>query len=70
MSILDRAHTVAPAGYNRWLVPPAALAVEETGRSVFGDKAVKNIFACEHVTQSMKAVNSVGVISEDPSLLR
>lgn len=27
MSILDRAATVAPAGYNRWLVPPAALAV-------------------------------------------
>ena len=27
MSILDRERTVAPAGYNRWLVPPAALAV-------------------------------------------
>ncbi len=27
MSFLDRASTVAPAGYNRWLVPPAALAV-------------------------------------------
>lgn len=27
MSFLDRKHTVAPAGYNRWLVPPAALAV-------------------------------------------
>ncbi|GAA1899099.1 OFA family MFS transporter [Lapillicoccus jejuensis] len=24
---LDRRHTVAPAGFNRWLVPPAALAV-------------------------------------------
>lgn len=27
MSVLDRARTVAPPGYNRWLVPPAALAV-------------------------------------------
>ena len=27
MSLLDREHTVAPAGYNRWFVPPAALAV-------------------------------------------
>ena len=24
---LDRKHTVAPAGYNRWLIPPAALAI-------------------------------------------
>ena len=27
MSILDKAHTMAPKGYNRWLIPPAALAV-------------------------------------------
>ncbi len=27
MSILDRDHIVAPASYNRWLVPPAALCV-------------------------------------------
>ena len=27
MSFLDRQHSVAPPGYNRWLVPPAALAV-------------------------------------------
>lgn len=26
-NLLDRAHTVAPAGYNRYLVPPAALCV-------------------------------------------
>ena len=26
-SFLDRAHTVAPPGYSRWLVPPAALAI-------------------------------------------
>jgi MFS family permease len=25
--LLDRSRTIAPAGYNRWLVPPAALAI-------------------------------------------
>src|SRR5271168_5179244 len=25
--ILDRAHTIARPGFNRWLVPPAALAI-------------------------------------------
>ncbi|MBW6435079.1 bifunctional acetaldehyde-CoA/alcohol dehydrogenase [Actinoplanes hulinensis] len=43
----------------------ARFAVEETGRGVFEDKAVKNIFACEHVTNSMAKVRTVGVISED-----
>ena len=27
MPFLDRENTVAPPGYNRWLVPPAALAI-------------------------------------------
>ncbi|TWD82070.1 MFS transporter [Kribbella amoyensis] len=27
LSVLDREHTVAPPGYSRWLIPPAALAV-------------------------------------------
>lgn len=27
MSFLDRSNTIAPAGYDRWLVPPAALAI-------------------------------------------
>ncbi|GAB3249027.1 bifunctional acetaldehyde-CoA/alcohol dehydrogenase [Kineosporia babensis] len=43
----------------------AQLAVQETGRGVFEDKAVKNIFACEHVTHSMAKLRTVGVISED-----
>ncbi|PWD52331.1 bifunctional acetaldehyde-CoA/alcohol dehydrogenase [Serinibacter arcticus] len=43
----------------------AELAVAETGRGVFEDKAVKNIFACEHVTNSMAELRTVGVISRD-----
>ncbi|HKU02407.1 MAG TPA: MFS transporter, partial [Arthrobacter sp.] len=27
MGFLDRDHSIAPPGFNRWLVPPAALAV-------------------------------------------
>ncbi len=27
MGILDRSHSIAPPGFNRWLIPPAALAV-------------------------------------------
>jgi acetaldehyde dehydrogenase/alcohol dehydrogenase len=43
----------------------ALLAVEETGRGVFEDKAAKNMFACEHVTHSMGKMKTVGVIARD-----
>ncbi|WGP13195.1 bifunctional acetaldehyde-CoA/alcohol dehydrogenase [Streptomyces sp. SH5] len=43
----------------------ARLAVEETGRGVFEDKAAKNMFACEHVTHSMAHMKTVGVIGRD-----
>ncbi len=44
----------------------AKLAIEETGRGVFEDKATKNLFACEYVTNNMKRTKTVGIISEDP----
>lgn len=44
----------------------AEAAVNETGRGVFEDKAVKNLFACEYVTSNMRHLKTVGVISEDP----
>ncbi|MGW3148285.1 bifunctional acetaldehyde-CoA/alcohol dehydrogenase [Streptomyces sp. NPDC001177] len=43
----------------------ARLAVEETGRGVFEDKAAKNMFACEHVTHSIAPMKTVGVIARD-----
>jgi acetaldehyde dehydrogenase/alcohol dehydrogenase len=43
----------------------AVQAVAETGRGVFEDKAVKNIFACEHVTNSMLSLKTVGIIGRD-----
>lgn len=43
----------------------AKLAIEETGRGVFEDKATKNLFACEHVVNYMRHLKTVGVISEN-----
>ncbi|MFF9623666.1 bifunctional acetaldehyde-CoA/alcohol dehydrogenase [Streptomyces griseosporeus] len=43
----------------------ARLAVEETGRGVFEDKAAKNMFACEHVVHGMGHLRTVGVVARD-----
>ncbi|GAA2740899.1 bifunctional acetaldehyde-CoA/alcohol dehydrogenase [Kitasatospora cinereorecta] len=43
----------------------AALAIEETGRGLFEDKAVKNVFACENVTHAMARTKTVGVVRRD-----
>ena len=43
----------------------AKLAVDETKRGVFEDKATKNLFACEYVVNHMRHLKTVGVISED-----
>ena len=43
----------------------AEAAVKETGRGVFEDKAVKNLFACEYVTSNLRHLKTVGVINED-----
>ncbi|MFJ2774182.1 bifunctional acetaldehyde-CoA/alcohol dehydrogenase [Streptomyces sp. NPDC087300] len=43
----------------------ARQAVEETGRGLFEDKAVKNLFACEHVVNSLRGLKTAGVISRD-----
>ena len=42
MSVLDREHTVAPPGYNRWLIPPAALAVHLCIGQVYATSVYKN----------------------------
>ena len=44
----------------------ARLAIEETKRGVFEDKATKNLFACEYVVNNMRHTKTVGIISEDP----
>lgn len=44
----------------------AKLAIDETKRGVFEDKATKNLFACEYVVNNMRHLKTVGIISEDP----
>ena len=60
-------HIVAKASIaalNKHLVL-AKMAVEETGRGLVEDKATKNIFACEHVTNYLAGQRTVGIIRED-----
>ena len=42
MNLLDKSRTVAPRGYNRWLVPPAALAVHLSIGQVYAFSVFKN----------------------------
>jgi MFS family permease len=42
MSLLDRERTIAPRGYNRWLIPPAALAVHLCIGEVYAFSVFKN----------------------------
>lgn len=46
-------------------MPLAKLAVEETGRGVYEDKAIKNMFASESIWNNIKHNKTVGVINED-----
>ncbi|OJF97037.1 bifunctional acetaldehyde-CoA/alcohol dehydrogenase [Alkalibacterium sp. 20] len=43
----------------------AKLAVEETGRGVYEDKIIKNIFASEYIYHNIKSDKTIGVINEN-----
>ena len=43
----------------------AKMAVEETGRGIYEDKIIKNMFATEYIYHSIKYDKTVGVISEN-----
>ena len=43
----------------------AKLAVDETGRGIYEDKAIKNMYASEYIWNSIKYDRTVGVIAED-----
>ena len=63
-------HIVAKASVaalNKHLVL-AKMAVDETHRGLVEDKATKNIFACEHVTNYLAGQKTVGIIREDDVL--
>ncbi|WP_028988226.1 bifunctional acetaldehyde-CoA/alcohol dehydrogenase [Thermicanus aegyptius] len=56
---------MAIAGLSRHM-ELARLAVEETGRGVYEDKIIKNIFATEYIYHNIKYDKTVGVIRENP----
>ncbi len=43
----------------------ARMAVEETGRGVFEDKVIKNMFATEYIWHNIKSQKTVGILSEN-----
>ncbi|SMQ80095.1 acetaldehyde dehydrogenase /alcohol dehydrogenase AdhE [Bacillus sp. OV166] len=55
---------MALAGLDQHM-PLAKLAVEETGRGVYEDKIIKNMFATEYVYHNIKYDKTVGVINEN-----
>lgn len=57
-------HAMAIAGINDHM-RLAKLAVEETGRGVFEDKVIKNIFSTEYIWHSIKYEKTVGIIAEN-----
>ncbi len=58
ISFLDRRHTVAPPGYNRWLIPPAALAVHLCIGQVYATSVYKTSMVAHFDT----SLTSVGII--------
>ncbi len=62
---VDRAvHEMALAGMEEHM-HLAKLAVEETGRGVYEDKIIKNIFATEYIWHSIKYQKTVGVVDDN-----
>ncbi|MEV6349515.1 OFA family MFS transporter [Actinoplanes sp. NPDC051851] len=58
LSVLDRRHTIAPPGFNRWLIPPAALAVHLCIGQVYATSVYKNSFIAHFGTGQ----TAIGVI--------
>ncbi len=57
-AVLDRQRTIAPAGYNRWLIPPAALAIHLCIGQVYATSVYK-VSLVKHFDASL---TSVGVV--------
>lgn len=58
LSFLDLRHTVAKPGYNRWLIPPAALAVHLCIGQAYATSVYKTALV-EHFDVSLTAVGAV-----------
>lgn len=57
-------HSMVLAGLDQHMAL-AKMAIEETGRGIYEDKIIKNIFATEYIWNSIKNNKTVGIIDED-----
>ncbi|MBF0816652.1 MFS transporter [Microbacterium paludicola] len=58
MSFLDRQHTIAPPGYSRWLIPPAALAIHLCIGQAYATSVYKNALVA-HFDTSLTAIGII-----------
>ncbi|KRF08736.1 OFA family MFS transporter [Arthrobacter sp. EH-1B-1] len=58
MSWLDREHTIAPPGFNRWLIPPAALAVHLCIGQAYATSVYKTALV-EHFDASLTEIGLI-----------
>ncbi|MEH0109669.1 OFA family MFS transporter [Tersicoccus sp. MR15.9] len=58
MSVLDRSRTIAGAGFNRWLIPPAALAVHLCIGQVYATSVYKTALV-QHFGTSQTAIGGI-----------
>ena len=58
VTVLDRERTVAGSGFNRWLIPPAALAVHLCIGQIYATSVYKASLV-EHFDTSLTAVGVV-----------
>ncbi|EON24492.1 MULTISPECIES: OFA family MFS transporter [Nocardioides] len=58
LSFLDREHTIAPPGYSRWLIPPAALAIHLCIGQAYATSVYK-IALVEHFGASLTSVGYI-----------
>lgn len=58
LSFLDRQHTIAPPGYSRWLIPPAALAVHLCIGQAYATSVYKDALV-EHFDTSLTAIGVI-----------
>ncbi|WP_116076852.1 OFA family MFS transporter [Asanoa ferruginea] len=58
LSALDREHTVAPPGFSRWLIPPAALSVHLCIGQAYATSVYKNSFVA-HFGASQTAIGII-----------
>ena len=58
IAMLDRKHTIAPPGFNRWLIPPAALAIH----LCIGQVYATSVYKISLVENFNASLTSIGIV--------